>query len=322
MHQEAIKGITSADDAAIPATPTAAVPEHLRGFVRENRLARPSTAATTARLALVVAAWVVIASAGLRADRWFVWAPVWVALAFLTATPLALMHEAVHHNLFGSRAVNHAVGTVAAACLFFHGPAYRAWHLTHHAYTFAPEDSEQLPDQFSSRLHYLGYCLVLGPAFAVVLWAGAVATALGRPPAWVGTRRLQQHVRRWAVAPLLVLAAVGVLVARAPVLVLELWLIPAVLGSLVVFPLLTMPEHFQGKGRNGLLHNTRTTVSNRVVRAVYWNNNFHTAHHLVPTVPPQGLPLLDAQIASGNTLRASGFLTFHRDVLQDLRPTT
>ena len=69
--------------------------------------------------------------------------------------------------------------------MFFHGPAYRAWHLTHHAYTFTPDDSEQLPDRFRSRLGYLGYCLILGPSFALILWFGADRDVVGKPPRWV-----------------------------------------------------------------------------------------------------------------------------------------
>jgi fatty acid desaturase len=208
------------------------------------------------------------------------------------------------------------VGTLAAACLFFHGPSYRAWHLTHHAYTFETGDSEQLPARFASRWHYLGYCLVLGPLFAVVLWAGAVATVVGRPPKWVGTQRLRQHVRRWAFAPVLVMAAVGVLLLRAPGPVTKAWLVPAAFGSLFVFPFLTMPEHYGGQAGADLLHNTRTTVSNRLLQAIYWNNNFHTAHHLMPTVPPHALARLDTTIATDNPLRARGFLAFHRAALR------
>jgi fatty acid desaturase len=224
----------------------------------------------------------------------------------------------VHQNLFRSRLANHLAGTVAAAWLFFHGPAYRAWHLTHHAYTFEPEDSEQLPERFRSRFGYVGYCLLLGPSFAAILWAGAAATVAGRPPRWVGAERLRGYVRRWAIAPALVLAVAAVAASEWPSVIVRGWLIPAAIGSVVVFPFLTMPEHYEGKGRPGLLANTRTTTSNRLLRFLYWNNNLHTAHHLVPTVPPQSLGRLDGYIAERNTLRDSGFFAFHRRVLHEL----
>jgi fatty acid desaturase len=228
------------------------------------------------------------------------------------------MHEAVHQNLFRSRAANHVTGAVAAAWLFFHGPAYRAWHLTHHAFTFGPDDSEQLPERFRSRLGYLGYCLVLGPSFAVILWAGAGATLAGRPPRWIGPPRLRSYVRRWTVVPVLAVAIAVVGLVEWPGIVLRGWLVPAALGSLVVFPFLTMPEHYEGRGRNGLLANTRTTASNRLMRYLYWNNNLHTAHHLVPTVPPHALGRIDDRIVDRNTLRDRGFIAFHRRVLREL----
>jgi fatty acid desaturase len=310
--------VSSAADVALPDAPPNDVPADLRSFVRAERLARPSGRRTLVHVLVVLGTWVGLVVAGFAIDTWPAWLVIWAALAVCTATPLALMHEAVHHNLFRSRAANHLTGVVAAAWLFFHGPAYRGWHLTHHAFTFGPDDSEQLPERFRSRLGYLGYCLVLGPSFAVILWAGAVATLAGRPPRWIGPPRLRSYVRRWALAPLLVFAIAGVGLALSPAIVVRGWLVPAALGSLVVFPFLTMPEHYEGRGRQGLLANTRTTVSNRLLGYLYWNNNFHTAHHLVPTVPPQSLGRVDERIADRNTLRDTGFLAFHRRVLREL----
>jgi fatty acid desaturase len=313
----ATEALTSAADVALPEAP-ASVPADLRSFVRAERLAHPRGLRSVAHIVVVLAAWIGLVATGFALDNPVAWVAVWAALGVCTATPLALMHEAVHQNLFRSRSANHLAGTVAAAWLFFHGPAYRAWHLTHHAYTFEPEDSEQLPERFRSRFGYVGYCLLLGPSFAAILWAGAAATVAGRPPRWVGAERLRSYVRRWAIAPALVLAVAAVAASEWPSVIVRGWLIPAAIGSVVVFPFLTMPEHYEGKGRPGLLANTRTTTSNRLLRFLYWNNNLHTAHHLVPTVPPQSLGRLDGYIAERNTLRDSGFFAFHRRVLRDL----
>lgn len=316
--QLASEPLSSAAQVALPDAPSAAVPADLRAFVRRERLARPDTATTLRHGAVVLAAWVALVALGVAADSLAVWIPIWIALAVCTATPLALMHEAVHHNLFRSRFANHAVGTVAAMWLFFHGAAYRAWHLTHHAYTFTEDDSEQLPERFPSRIAYLGYCFVLGPSFAVILWYGAIATLLGKPPRWVRGPRLARHVRRGALVSFVVAAVVIAAALRWPEVVVKGWLVPAVLGSLFVFPFLTMPEHYEGRGHDQLLDNTRTTKSNAVMRYLYWNNNYHTAHHLLPTVPPQSLGIVDEQIEGRNTLRDRGFFAFHRRVLRDL----
>jgi fatty acid desaturase len=310
--------VSSAADVALPDAPPNDVPADLRTFVRAERLARPSGARSLVHILVVLAAWVGLVITGFAIDAWPAWIVIWAALAVCTATPLALMHEAVHQNLFRSRVANHVTGAVAAAWLFFHGPAYRAWHLTHHAYTFGPDDSEQLPERFRSRLGYLGYSLVLGPSFAAILWAGAGATVVGRPPRWISSPRLRAYVRRWSVVPVVALAVVVVGLVEWPAVVLRGWLVPAALGSILVFPFLTMPEHYEGRGRQGLLANTRTTTSNRFLRYLYWNNNLHTAHHLVPTVPPHALGRLDDRIVDRNTLRDRGFVAFHRRVLRDL----
>jgi fatty acid desaturase len=314
----AVEAPSSAAQVALPDAPAAQVPDDVRGFVRQGRLARPDSWRTAMHIAVVLGAWIGLAAIGLAVDSWPVWIVVWCALAVCTATPIALMHEAVHHNLFRSRLANHITGTIAAAWVFFHGPAYRAWHLTHHAFTFGPDDSEQLPERFGSKLAYVGYCAMLGPSFAVILWLGALGDLIGRPPRWIGGQRLQNYVRRWALAPALVL---GLVVAAAflwPAVIIKGWLVPAVLGSVVIFPFLTMPEHYEGKAHPDLLSNTRTTSSNRVMRYLYWNNNLHTAHHLVPTVPPHSLQRVDDQVIERNTLRDPGFFAFHRRVLRDM----
>jgi fatty acid desaturase len=302
----------------MPDAPAGCVPAALRELVRAERLAQPSASRTAVHLGVIAAAWTALACVGLSLDSPVAWLPIWAALALLTATPLALMHEAVHHNLFRGRRANQVAGTIAAAAIFLHGPAYRAFHLTHHAYTFRNGDSEQLPARFRSRLAYLGYCAALGPGFVVVLWAGALATAAGRPPRWAGTAALQRDVRRWALAPLLVLAPAALATAVWPAIVVHVWLVPAVLGVVVVFPLLTLPEHYGGHGKAQLTDNTRTSRSNALLRYVYWNNNFHTAHHMAPMVPPHRIARVDAFIEGDNTLRETGFIAFHRHALAAL----
>lgn len=316
--QTASEPLSSAAEVALPDAPSATVPADLRAFVRRERLARPDSWVTLRHGVVVLAAWIALVAIGLAADSTAVWIPIWIALAVCTATPLALMHEAVHHNLFRSRLANHAVGTVAAMWLFFHAGAYRAWHLTHHAYTFTEDDSEQLPARFRTRAAYLAYALVLGPSFAVVLWYGAIATLLGRPPRWVRGPRLARHVRRAALVSFVVVAAVVAAALRWPDVVVKGWLVPAVLGSLFLFPFVSLPEHYEGKGYDQLLDNTRTTKSNALMRYLYWNNNYHLAHHLVPTVPPQSLGAVDEQIRERTRLRERGFFSFHRRVLGSL----
>src|SRR5688572_9745153 len=98
---------SSAADVSLPDTPAAAVSDDLRAFVRAERLARPSSARAAVHVLVVLAMWVALATIGMLAGSWFVWIPVWIGLTMLTATPIALMHEAVHQNLFRSRIANH-----------------------------------------------------------------------------------------------------------------------------------------------------------------------------------------------------------------------
>ena len=99
------------------------------------------------------------------------------------------------------------------------------------------------------------------------------------------------------------------------------WLAPWLVALVLVVPLVLVTEHYGATvGTVEAAENTRTVVSNRVVRWMYWNNNFHTAHHQLPTVVYQSLPELD-RLTAGELLGpwlSTGYVAFHRSVWHSL----
>lgn len=285
------------------------IPPDVRKLIQARRLARPAPRSALQRIAGIVVAWAALGTFGVLVDRLWAWAVVWTLLPIALVGCNPVMHESIHHNNFRSRRTNHLVGSLAGAVLGMHGPAFRSYHLTHHANTFTERDSEQLPAAFRSRLHLVGYSLLIGPGFVGLLAVGALRAIVGRRPAWVRTQREVSHIRRWSAVPAAVALFALVALRFAPELTLRLWLIPAAIAVTVVFPVFTLPEHHGGHGKSSLLDNTRT-VESRLGRFVWWENSFHTAHHLAPTVPPCRLAEIDAVIAKRNTLRDRSFTAF------------
>ncbi|MGZ4761026.1 MAG: fatty acid desaturase, partial [Ilumatobacteraceae bacterium] len=84
---------------------------------------------------------------------------------------------------------------------------------------------------------------------------------------------------------LAVLAFVIVMAVTNTEALFAVWLAPWLVALVIVVPLVLVTEHYGATvGTVEAAENTRTVVSNGVVRWMYWNNNFHTAHHQLPTV--------------------------------------
>jgi fatty acid desaturase len=185
-------------------------------------------------------------------------------------------------------------GTSCGALLLFPWGTFRAYHIEHHASTTTENDPEGVPVAFGSRLEL---CLLpLGGLYTLgqLGWYTG-RTLVGRPPRWIRTRAQKRDV--W-LSTVTVVAFAALLVlgfSAAPELVVRGWLVPYAVAIFVSYPLIFLPEHSYGAPGDTLDH-TRTTVSNRFLGWIYWNNNFHAVHHLVPTAVHQHIRELSDDI--------------------------
>lgn len=275
------------------------------------------------------------ASAGHLATSWLAYAalavaalytplalqlPIWVAMAWLLLGNGAVVHECTHRHLFGVAFLNRWVGSVAGASVLLPFGVYRAYHLAHHRYTVAIEDPEGPPLRFRSRFEYplLG---LGGIVFLARLIGYGVATAAGRPPTWLRSSTQRRAAVTDSILCVVALGAVSAAGASDLSMLITVWLLPWLITIAVLVPLVLVTEHYGAEvGTVEAADNTRTVVSNRALRWVYWNNNFHTAHHELPTVVHQGLPELEQRAAGRRheTWTSSGYLAFHHQVLATL----
>lgn len=286
---------------------------------RRQWLSTPRSWASAGHLA---ASWLLYAALAVLALRCplALQVPMWIVMAWLLLGNGAVVHECAHRHLFRSAAANRWIGAVAGASVLMPFAVYRSYHLSHHRYTVAIEDPEGPPLQFRSRLEY-PLLTVGGLAFLVRLIGFGLATAGGRPPSWLRSR----SQRRAAVTDtLLCLATLGLLIGVGLsdfAALRTVWLVPWLAAIILLVPLVLVTEHYGAEvGTVDAAENTRTIVSNRAVRWVYWNNNFHTAHHQLPTVVYQGLPELERLTggAGRGVWISSGYLAFHRQLWASL----
>jgi fatty acid desaturase len=246
--------------------------------------------------------------------------PAWIVMGWLLLGNGAIVHETAHHHLFKSARMNHIVGAVGGAAVLLPWGVYRPYHLSHHRYTVAIEDPEGPPLRFHSRLEYPLLALG-GLAFLVRLNGYGIGTALGHSPPWLRTPAQRRGAVVDTVVCIAVLGLAVVAALRNPGLLAAVWLIPWLIALVAIVPLVLVTEHYGATvGTVEAAENTRTVMSNRLVRWVYWNNNFHMAHHQLPTVVCQALPDLDASMSDdqlGDWV-SPGYLSFHRGVWRSL----
>lgn len=289
-----------------------------RVLVASEHLATVSVRATLVRLVPAWMAYVLAATVGLWADSIWMWIPCWFVMAWVFAGNAALVHEAAHGHLFASGTANRLLGTAAAAPIGVLFSSYRTYHFEHHRRTALPGDPEGTPLRLRSSIAYLAVLFVAGVAVSAESVWFSIRTLLGRPPTWVRTRAQRRAMNQNTMVLALVAAFALLGLIAAPRLTLELWLVPALATMLILGPFLFLPEHYGATGEGPILDNTRSIRSNPVLRYVFWNNNFHAAHHLTPAVPFHNLPrvaaLTDPELRSEWAPRS--YVAFHWSLLR------
>ena len=295
-------------------------PADVRALATSARLSAATPAAMLGRLGSIAVLYVVAASVGLVADRWWVWPIVWAIQSVLLLVCGAALHEGIHANLTGKRGVDRWVAFFAGWLIFLPAAAYRPYHLQHHATTISAADpSGANAKPFRNRRHYVLVMVLSGPGFTAQMWSIALRSMFGRPPEYVSSRQRRQLVAETSLA-LAAYVAVGVIGVLSGLLgaVMAVWVVPAVLGLCVVAPFVLTSEHYGAAEDRPLLESTATVDSNSVIAFVYLNNNHHTAHHLLSSCNPLRLPEVTATVADRIQLHHRSYTSFHRGVWRSL----
>lgn len=301
------------------------VPANVRRYVDEHELTARDNWWGARRTFAIYGGWAALVTAGVLVDSTIAWIGVAAAVAVWFSTLFAYVHHCTHGNLFSSRTANHISGGIAGAIALMPTCAYRAFHATHHAWTRTADDPENLPVEYRNKAHYAVIYLGTGLGLSAILWAGAVGTLVGRPPRWVRLASHRRHIRRWLALPVAAIVVGAGLAFRYPEPVVYGWLVPTLVANLLAVAFFTLPDHLGSELDLPILESSRTTVSNRFGRWIYLYDNFHAAHHLVPSVPPNRLGELDGMIRERTALVATGFASVHTSMFASLpwraRPT-
>lgn len=237
-----------------------------------------------------------------------------IALTFLFAPA----HETVHRTAFRSRWLNDAVASLAGAVLILPPHYFRAFHLEHHRHTQIPGKDPELAGKTIAGWGDYAWHLTGLPYWRAAI-SGLFLRAVGRSGEGFLTGRIHATVQREAQLFLLFYAGlIGLSVATGSIVILTYWVIPMLLGQ-PFLRLYLLAEHGLCPMVADMFRNTRTTLTNRVVRWLAWNMPYHAEHHAFMAVPFHRLPEVHARFRDRIEVQTSGYLAFHRHLIQDLR---
>jgi fatty acid desaturase len=237
-----------------------------------------------------------------------------IALDFL----FCALHESVHRTAFASRSLNDAVAWAAGALLLLPPEFFRAFHFAHHRFTQDatrdPELARPPPATLKAYLRQISGIPNWTQRVTVTL-RHATAGRVREPFVAVGKRAAIIREARVLCAVYAAIFAASVIFRSQTALIY--WIVPAVLGQ----PFLRMyllAEHAGCVAKNDPYANTRTTYTNRWVRALTWQMPFHVEHHAFPAVPFHALREVNELIRARIEVSAPGYLAFHRALIRRL----
>jgi fatty acid desaturase len=246
--------------------------------------------------------------------------PAMLLLGIALAALFAPIHETMHNTAFASRRANAVVGWLVSCPSLLNRHFYTAFHLAHHRHTQDPDRDPELLMPPPTTL--AGYWLRIS---GLTYWQARLAVARD---CWRGDLSAYPYIAPRA-APLVIrsvrLMTLFVLACAALSMIfvgwwapLVFWIVPLVLGQPLLRLYLLAEHTLCTLDANGLT-NTRTTLTNGLMRLLMWNMPYHAEHHLYPSIPFHRLPDAHRAIRDRLGVVQHGYARWHATFIRTLR---
>ncbi len=247
---------------------------------------------------------------------WFLWPVILVVQGILICFLFTLEHETTHKTPFETQWINEWTGRICGVLIALPFEWFRYFHLAHHKHTNIPEKDPELiagakPEGWGAYIQY-----VSGIPYWVDTIDKTIGNAFGRYPGDYVPQRAHTRIRTEAKWMLVFYGLVLASFLFTPLL-FWVWLLPCLLGQ-PFLRLYLLAEHGRCAFVTNMFENTRTTLTNRIVRFVAWNMPYHVEHHSLPQVPFHQLPELHRQMQGRHAVLANGYTEFTKDYASSL----
>jgi fatty acid desaturase len=248
--------------------------------------------------------------------------PLWPLLivpqGILIVFTFTLLHECVHRTAFRSQWLNDIVARACSLMIALPANWFRYFHFAHHRFTQDPENDPELASPKPETLRQY-WVHVSGMPVWWSHFKTLANNALGRcrdtfvPPKGADKVRLEAQGMI-----LTYVVVIGLAVYVGSTVLLYVWIMPAILGQ-PFLRLYLLAEHGRCPYVANMLENSRTTLTNWLVRKLAWNMPFHAEHHAYPGVPFHQLPTFHALIERHIMHTEAGYVTFHSKYIRAMR---
>lgn len=233
---------------------------------------------------------------------WGTWfsVPLFLLYSIVYTTPaIAKWHEFSHGTPFKTSWLNEVMYYITSFMILVPGTDYRWGHTKHHSNTIIVGGDPQIfttkPPSWSnillkfSALEYIRLLVTTLPRYALGILNKEQKAYIPKNEQW----KLFTEIRVWL---LLLSAVLGLCVYVGSILPLMYVGIPFFIGFPFNF-ILIITQH-GGLAEDVLDHrlNTRTFYTNRFLRFLYSEMNYHLEHHMFPSVPYYHLAKLHEEI--------------------------
>ncbi len=245
----------------------------------------------------------------LRVPGWGLLLPIQGVLIIFTFT---ILHECTHKTPFKTLWLNEAVGRVSGFMVGLPFLWFRYFHLAHHKHTNDPNRDPELAG-LAAPTSWRGY---LWHVTGIPVWCAQVSRLvqiiLGRDHSGFVPRSKKYAVRIESIIIVTLYMLIALYSLTTSTIALNIWIIPVILGQ-PALRLYLMAEHGRCPPVANMLHNTRTVLTNRVLRFLAWNMPYHVEHHTAPNVPFHRLPELHKDLKAHIRFLDQGYRRFHND---------
>jgi len=226
--------------------------------------------------------------------------PYWIFLlvpqGLLVISLFHLLHECIHDTPFRTQKLNSTVAAICGFILLLPSEWFRYFHRDHHRYTqIEGKDPELHFAKPATKSQWLLHISGL-PVFKSLLIVIAKYTLGKAQDSYIpgGARPgVIRQVRIMAAGYLVLFIICATLQTYA---LFWIWTVPLIIGQ-PFLRLYLLAEHTFCDNTDNMFLNTRTVLSNSVIRWFTWNMPYHTEHHVYPAVPFHQLPELHAKMS-------------------------
>ncbi len=252
---------------------------------------------------------------------WRLWGGAWVVPVFMVHGMLlnflyAGQHELSHWTVFRTAWLNEWVGRIFGFLLFYPRTFDQLQHIAHHRHTQDWARDGELVRPRYTLASYMWW--MSGVTYWYTRWRRIARFSCGVvTEPYIAAARRAELVReaRWHAAGYLGVAVVSLFLRSGAAAVV--WLAPMLVMKFV-HQMQNTIEHLGLPHAGDVLHNTRSTRTNALMRWMAWQMQYHTAHHAFPGVPFHRLRDLHAAVftARGAEPPCMTYLGFQLAVLR------